>query len=134
MDRSRTKERAEIVKLAAASDRDAESLQLLKGYVREAQREYFSAVLSYMLTAALSCCTSVVLFLTNTTFRSAGLAPQFAFILREDVKSASVAQPKQTYVLNIKKALMDVSVVALLPDPLPLKIPISAFKLTILCC
>ena len=37
MDPSYANERAEIVKLAAASD--AQSLELLKGYVREAQRE-----------------------------------------------------------------------------------------------
>ena len=37
MDPSYAKERAEIVKLSAASD--AKSLELLKGYVREAQRE-----------------------------------------------------------------------------------------------
>ena len=42
MDRSRAKERAEVVKLAAASDHDVKSFELLKGYVREAQREYFS--------------------------------------------------------------------------------------------
>ena len=58
--------------------------------------------------------------MTDTTFRFAGLAPQLAFVLREDVKPASAAQPKQTYVLNIKKALMDVSVVALLSNPFPL--------------
>ena len=70
--------------------------------------------------------------MTDTTFRFPGLAPQFAFVLREDVKPASAAQPKQTYVLNIKKALMDVSVVAVLPDPLPFKLPISAWKLSVL--
>ena len=58
--------------------------------------------------------------MTDTTFRFPGLAPQFAFVLREDVKPASAAQPMQTYVLNIKKALMDVSVVALLSNPFPL--------------
>ena len=82
----------------------------------------------YCDTGWLSWCT----ILPNTTFRSAGLAPQFAFVLREDVKPASATQPKQTYVLNIKKALMDVSVVALLLDPLPPRLPISALKLTIL--
>ena len=61
MDHSRAKERAEVVKLAAASDHDVKSFELLKGYVREAQREYFSAVLSYMLAVMSSHCASVVL-------------------------------------------------------------------------
>ena len=74
-----------------------------------------STLVPYCHTCWLSCCR----VLTNTTFRFAGLAPQFAFVLREDVKPVSAAQPKQTYVLNIKKALMDVSVVALLSDPFP---------------
>ena len=61
MDPSRTKECAEVVKLAGASDHDVKSFELLKGYVREAQREYFNAVLSYMLAVMPSHCISVVL-------------------------------------------------------------------------
>ena len=45
MDRSRTKECAEVVKLAAASDHDVRSFELLKGYVREAQREYLNVLI-----------------------------------------------------------------------------------------
>ncbi|PIL31281.1 cytochrome P450 [Ganoderma sinense ZZ0214-1] len=77
----RSTERAEVIRLAKTTD--AASRELLKGYVREAQR----------------------------------LAPQFAAVLREDSApaSASTSQPKQTFVLDLKKALVNPGN---FPDPL----------------
>lgn len=42
------KERAEVIKLAGASDND--SLNLLRGYIREAQREFSSSTKKNMST------------------------------------------------------------------------------------
>ncbi|KAI0756453.1 heme peroxidase [Daedaleopsis nitida] len=75
----RAKERAEVTRLAATKDQA--SFDLLRGYVREAQR----------------------------------LTPQFASILREEAQAPSPSQGKQTYVLNVKKALVNP---ADFPEPL----------------
>ncbi|TBU62473.1 heme peroxidase [Dichomitus squalens] len=80
LDADRATELAEVVKLSKAQD--AASHELLKGYVREAQR----------------------------------LNPQFAAVLREDaVSSTPPGQPKQTLVLDLKKALVNPND---FPDPL----------------
>ncbi|TFK85570.1 heme peroxidase [Polyporus arcularius HHB13444] len=91
LDPSNAKYCAEVTRLAGATD--AKSLELLRGYVREAQR----------------------------------LAPQFATVLREEVKASSPSQQKQTYVLNLQKALVNPADFSEPTSVNPLR-PASAYK------